>query len=1011
MAQNPPTGVVCSASMGEACCCLVSLIQLPVTAIVRTLTEGRTEDRSRTVDLDEAPSGSVVRARVTRHDDASSDPTVTLRICAGRGEPEVPAAAMPKKRKSAAAAAAAMPPAEEEEVVIASSAKRKRASTPRQGKRKRSVRVKAADPDDAETATEQDAAVSMPQAAPGSGGRGSGKKRSSRKKEKPAAVGAAESSVDFSKASAAHLGLDIVGEDDLRRRAEPSPQPPAAAAATPAAATEPAAPRTSDERSWLELAPERVVRLGHDGRTGVRALLRLLDGECAVIEGFYRLKVLRGSVRIGGYSLTAGDDWQPVQATGANVHYLQAMDGSDGGAKRVGVGAEAAAVTGLWKLKPKQMGAVVALESLQADSDGEGSDDAKEPLAVLPSAEGRIAAELGLGLELCRLAPPPPEQTPGSPAPAADGGGGGGAQGIGGKPSTTRPSIAPPEWEHAIRNVSRMHGLALGSSNTNAAAPITLTVGPKNSGKSTICQLLLNSLLEQRSGSGTYNGGTGERGGGMVAYLDLDPGQCEFTAPGMISLLVILDRNVYGGGAGAAAGEPLPAALQHLDEYLPRGPVLGASHAHLRHATIRSCFVGSPSVDSDPRGYQDAVMSLIGSYQQLCAAVSPMCLPLVVNTMGWIRGLGLELLTQTAHALRPTFMIGLASPQQQQNAQQHQQHQQQAGTPRKASDPGSDTGAESEIDDDGVSPRANSPAASNSSGFISLASAPVTPAVTPTATATVTPAVTPAASAAGAGSGNRLGGGQGMNQNGMSADERDIIALKGLAKKIKASFLPLPSGKEPAMEGAGAKKAVKTGRVLTAVELRTLGLLSYFNTPSTCSRYPTHTGDRIQNGHSLAQWVQPMGSIQRPLLNQIPYAIRWANVRIGFSHDQPPNSQALVALNGSLVGLVIDQTQYMPGNAGGNVDPLVLQAAQAAQANGLPGILAAPPPPSSANGDSSHCVGLGIVSRIDPTTKQIFVITPTPPAAVRLHTYLLAPCSLLSADRSAADLHLLCPCI
>ena len=33
MAQNPPTGVVCSAGVVEACCCLVSLIQLPVTAI------------------------------------------------------------------------------------------------------------------------------------------------------------------------------------------------------------------------------------------------------------------------------------------------------------------------------------------------------------------------------------------------------------------------------------------------------------------------------------------------------------------------------------------------------------------------------------------------------------------------------------------------------------------------------------------------------------------------------------------------------------------------------------------------------------------------------------------------------------------------------------------------------------------------------------------------------------------------------------------------------------------
>ena len=32
-AQNHPTGGVCSAGVEDTCCCLVSLIQLPVTAI------------------------------------------------------------------------------------------------------------------------------------------------------------------------------------------------------------------------------------------------------------------------------------------------------------------------------------------------------------------------------------------------------------------------------------------------------------------------------------------------------------------------------------------------------------------------------------------------------------------------------------------------------------------------------------------------------------------------------------------------------------------------------------------------------------------------------------------------------------------------------------------------------------------------------------------------------------------------------------------------------------------
>ena len=126
----------------------------------------------------------------------------------------------------------------------------------------------------------------------------------------------------------------------------------------------------------------------------------------------------------------------------------------------------------------------------------------------------------------------------------------------------------------------------------------------------------------------------------------------------------------------------------------------------------------------------------------------------------------------------------------------------------------------------------------------------------------------------------------------------------------------------------------------------------------------------------------------------------------------------MVALNGSLVGLVIDRTQYVcgPGPSRGAAHPhhnqqlLIEAAAEEATARGLPGILSQPPPhcflPHAANppvralyfplshsfshtnmkspcAEQPHCVGLGIVSRIDPRTKEIFVITPLPHAAVR----------------------------
>lgn len=358
-------------------------------------------------------------------------------------------------------------------------------------------------------------------------------------------------------------------------------------------------------------------------------------------------------------------------------------------------------------------------------------------------------------------------------------------------------------------------------------------------------------------------------------------------------------------------------------------------------------------------------------YRLLCDAISPVALPLVVNTMGWVRGLGLQLLTQTIEQLRPTFLLALSSPQQQQ-----QLGSSQATTPRGGSSP--HTGA----DDSDESNDTNLADTSAGASFSGVAVASGSPKLSPKNTSRSAP----------------------------TADERDIMAFRALAKQVKASFLPLPAGGGNDNAGQG-----KPGRVLTAVELRSLALLAYFRTPSACSRYPTAVNGRMSSGHSLSQWLPPTTSsataatnvtVQRPLIDQTPYAIRWCDIRIGFTHNRPPNSQALIALNGSLVGLVIDQTQYVAGPSRRTVLPeqnqRVMIAAQEAEARGFPGILAQPPPHcfdahSSSSGSTrvpatTHCVGLGIVSRIDPATKQIFVITPIPHAAVRNAETLPAYC-------------------
>ena len=44
------------------------------------------------------------------------------------------------------------------------------------------------------------------------------------------------------------------------------------------------------------------------------------------------------------------------------------------------------------------------------------------------------------------------------------------------------------------------------------------------------------------------------------------------------------------------------------------GPVLGDPHTHLHHATYRSCFIGAPSVDSDPQTFKDVSPSFTHSH-------------------------------------------------------------------------------------------------------------------------------------------------------------------------------------------------------------------------------------------------------------------------------------------------------------------------------------------------------------------------------------------------------------
>ncbi|GAA5899984.1 polynucleotide 5'-hydroxyl-kinase [Sporobolomyces salmoneus] len=189
------------------------------------------------------------------------------------------------------------------------------------------------------------------------------------------------------------------------------------------------------------------------------------------------------------------------------------------------------------------------------------------------------------------------------------------------------------------------------SSTETVADPGRLTVlveGPKRVGKSTFSKMLLNRLLDRYE---------------AVAYLDTDLGQPEFSTPGFVSLNVL------------------------------RKPTFGPAFTHLS-LPVSSQFLGSTSPASDPTSYMAAISALLAIYalqveyplldepvpsnprrrhhyhsqnQPRSSGVGAggkvrERVPLVINTQGWVKGLGGDLLAKLKAESQPTHVCSFVSP-------------------------------------------------------------------------------------------------------------------------------------------------------------------------------------------------------------------------------------------------------------------------------------------------------------------------------------------------------------
>ncbi|KAJ6672472.1 hypothetical protein OIU85_013779 [Salix viminalis] len=169
------------------------------------------------------------------------------------------------------------------------------------------------------------------------------------------------------------------------------------------------------------------------------------------------------------------------------------------------------------------------------------------------------------------------------------------------------PSIhISDEWSEAAESVAY--------DSTTSPPPIAIVCGPKNCGKTTFSRYLLNILLQRYK---------------RVGYLDTDVGQPEFTTTGFLSLTVV-------------------------DKLTPdlTIPCLKTPE--------RCFFFGDVSSKRDPTTYLKCIFTLYDYYRkEYCKSDSPVRneMPLVVNTHGWVKGVGYDILVDMLRHIAPTHVV------------------------------------------------------------------------------------------------------------------------------------------------------------------------------------------------------------------------------------------------------------------------------------------------------------------------------------------------------------------
>lgn len=157
--------------------------------------------------------------------------------------------------------------------------------------------------------------------------------------------------------------------------------------------------------------------------------------------------------------------------------------------------------------------------------------------------------------------------------------------------------------------------LLIADLNEDLVPKIIMIIGNKNSGKSTLSKTLLNSLILENQNA--------------VSYLDLDPGQSEFSIPYCLSLT---------NHTKPIIGMNIPKASKDEDSI---------SH-----------YYGFTTPQSQPSQYVSIIKALFQEYER---TFKPRGNHLIINTPGWIKGYGKELLHELTAFINPNQLILLSN--------------------------------------------------------------------------------------------------------------------------------------------------------------------------------------------------------------------------------------------------------------------------------------------------------------------------------------------------------------